>query len=64
MTRRHGGVDEIPAFAGMRASTESRAEIEATRQLAEAELPLAIWLHDHLVFAGGECRSFRELGLL
>ena len=42
----------------------SLAEIEATRQLAEAALPLGIRLHDHLIFAGGECRSFRDLGLL
>jgi DNA repair protein RadC len=42
----------------------SLAEIEATRQLAVAALPLDIRLHDHLVFAGGACRSFRDLGLL
>ena len=42
----------------------SEADIEATRQLAEAAATLDIRLHDHLIFAGGECRSFRELGLL
>jgi DNA repair protein RadC len=42
----------------------SRADIEATRRLAETASNLAILLHDHLIFAGGNCRSFRELGLL
>lgn len=42
----------------------SRADIEATRRLAEVAAALDIRLHDHLIFAGGECRSFRELGLL
>ena len=42
----------------------SQADIEATRRLAETAAALGIILHDHLIFAGGECRSFRELGLL
>ena len=42
----------------------SRADIEATVRLAEAAAALGIVLHDHLIFAGEECRSFRELGLL
>ena len=42
----------------------SRADIEATRRLAEAAAALGIRLHDHLIFAGGDCRSFRALGLL
>lgn len=42
----------------------SRADIEATRRLAHAVAPLDIRLHDHLIFAGGDCRSFRGLGLL
>lgn len=42
----------------------SPADIEATRRLAEVAAALDIRLHDHLIFAGGECRSFRELGLL
>ena len=42
----------------------SRADIEATRRLAETAAALGICLHDHLIFAGGECCSFRELGLL
>jgi DNA repair protein RadC len=42
----------------------SQADIEATRRLAETAASLGIVLHDHLIFAGGDCRSFRELGLL
>ena len=40
------------------------ADIEATRRLADAAASLGIRLHDRLIFAGGRCRSFRELGLL
>jgi DNA repair protein RadC len=42
----------------------SRADVEATRRLAETAASLGIRLHDHLIFAGGACRSFREMGLL
>ena len=42
----------------------SEADMEATRRLAQAAAALDIRLHDHLIFAGGECRSFRELALL
>jgi DNA repair protein RadC len=42
----------------------SRADVEATRRLAETSATLGIRLHDHLIFADGACRSFRELGLL
>lgn len=42
----------------------SPADIAATRRLAETADRLGIRLHDHLVFAGGACRSFRALGLL
>jgi DNA repair protein RadC len=42
----------------------SRADKAATRRLAETAEALGILLHDHLIFAGGECLSFRELGLL
>jgi DNA repair protein RadC len=42
----------------------SRADIAATRRLAVTAANLGIVLHDHLIFAGGEWRSFRELGLL
>jgi len=42
----------------------SRADIAATRRLARTAASLGITLHDHLIFAAGECRSFRALGLL
>ena len=42
----------------------SRADKAATRRLAETAAALGITLHDHLIFARGECRSFRQLGLL
>ena len=42
----------------------SEADREATRGLADAAAAVGIRLFDHLVFAGGECRSFRALGLL
>ena len=42
----------------------SRADKAATRRLADTAASLGIVLHDHLIFAGGECRSLRELGLL
>ena len=42
----------------------SPAEIAATRRLADAAAGLGLILHDHLLFAGGRCASFRELGLL
>jgi DNA repair protein RadC len=44
--------------------TPSKADIAATHRFAETAANLGIVLHDHLVFAGGENRSFRELGLL
>lgn len=42
----------------------SRADIAATRLLAETAAALGIVLHDHLIFAGAGCRSLRELGML
>ena len=42
----------------------SRADIEATRRLVETAAHLGIRLYDHLIFAGEDCRSFRQLGLL
>ena len=42
----------------------SRADKAATRRLADVAGALGIALHDHLIFGGGECLSFRELGLL
>ena len=42
----------------------SASDEAATRALAAAAAGLGIQLHDHLIFGGGECRSFRSLGLL
>jgi DNA repair protein RadC len=42
----------------------SRADCLATRQLAAAVEALDCAVVDHLVFGGGECTSFRRLGLL
>lgn len=42
----------------------SEADKVATRHLAGAAAQLGIRLHDHLIFAAGQCRSFRALGLL
>jgi DNA repair protein RadC len=42
----------------------SASDEAATRALATAAAGLDIGLHDHLIFAGGECSSFRSLGLL
>ena len=42
----------------------SKEDLAGTRRLAEAAAPLGIRLFDHLIFAGGDCRSFRALGLL
>lgn len=42
----------------------SEEDMRATRRLFEAANAAGIRLFDHLLFAGGECRSFRALGLL
>jgi DNA repair protein RadC len=42
----------------------SAADQAATRKLIRVASELGIQVHDHLVFAGGECRSFRALDLL
>jgi DNA repair protein RadC len=42
----------------------SDADIAATRKLSEMGAELGLSLYDHLIFAGGECRSLRALGLL
>jgi DNA repair protein RadC len=42
----------------------SEADLAAARELAAAGRQLDVLVHDHLVFAGGEWRSFRALGLL
>jgi DNA repair protein RadC len=42
----------------------SNADCLATRRLALAAEVLGCRVHDHLVFGGDECTSFRQLGLL
>lgn len=42
----------------------SAADIAATRRLAAAAAAVGVRVHDHLIFAGSECRSLRALGLL
>jgi DNA repair protein RadC len=42
----------------------SEADLSATRELAATARSLGIALHDHLIFAGGEWRSQRQMGLL
>jgi DNA repair protein RadC len=42
----------------------SAADEVATRALATAAASVDLRLHDHIIFAGGDCRSFRSLGLL
>ena len=45
-------------------STPSQADLHASRVLAETLLNVGIRLLDHLILAGGEVSSLRELGLL
>jgi len=42
----------------------SEADRDATRALAAAAGTVGIRIHDHLIFAGDDCRSFLKLGLL
>jgi DNA repair protein RadC len=42
----------------------SEADRAGARLLAEAALAAGIRLADYFIFAGAECRSFRQLGLL
>lgn len=42
----------------------SSADEAATRALAAAAAAADIRLYDHIIFGGGDCRSFRSLGLL
>ena len=42
----------------------SAADEAATKALATAAIGVDIRLHDHLIFGGEECSSFRSLGLL
>ncbi len=44
--------------------TPSRADVEMTRQVAEALKTLGIAVHDHVVIGRDDWRSFRALGLL
>ncbi|MFN2473660.1 MAG: JAB domain-containing protein [Sphingomicrobium sp.] len=44
--------------------TPSRSDRHATRRLAQVSEAIDLTLVDHLVFGGGECTSFRRLGLL
>ena len=44
--------------------TPSRADIEMTREVAEAARMLGITLHDHLVVGRGGSASLRQMGLL
>lgn len=44
--------------------TPSARDIAFTRQLALALSVLGVRLHDHVVLAGAQTRSFRELGYL
>ena len=45
-------------------ASPSEQDLGATRRLADASRSAGIRLVDHLIFAGGECRSLRDLGLL
>ena len=42
----------------------SESDCRATRRLASAAEALDCAVLDHLIFAGGDCASFRKLGLL
>ena len=42
----------------------SAEDVRLTRRFATVCDALGIMLHDHLIFAGGRCGSFRQLGLL
>lgn len=44
--------------------TPSRADIDMTKQIAEAAEPLGISIHDHIIVARNGHASFRGLGLL
>ena len=44
--------------------TPSNSDCRATRRLAAAAEALDCAIVDHLVFAGTDCTSFRQLGLL
>jgi DNA repair protein RadC len=44
--------------------TPSQADVDMTRQLADAARALAISLHDHVLIAGDRAVSFKALGLM
>jgi DNA repair protein RadC len=44
--------------------TPSRADVEATRRIADAARALDICIHDHVIVAASAWTSFRALGLL
>jgi DNA repair protein RadC len=44
--------------------TPSKSDCRATRALACAGEAMDLAVVDHLIFAGGECRGFRRMGLL
>jgi DNA repair protein RadC len=44
--------------------TPSKADIEMTREVANAARALRIAIHDHIVVARGGVLSFKSLGLL
>jgi len=54
LAHNHPGGDPAP----------SEEDLAVTRRLAAVVEPLGIRLHDHLIFAGGDCSSLRGLGLL
>lgn len=45
-------------------ATPSRADIDMTRQIIDALLPLDITVHDHLIAASGGVTSFKSEGLI
>ena len=61
---RHRSAGLVVAQSRIGEAEPAAADIAATRRLADAAAALDILLHDHLIFAAGRCRSFRELGLL
>lgn len=44
--------------------TPSETDIRETRKLVQVAGPIGLRVHDHLVFGGGGCVSFRAAGLL
>lgn len=62
---RHGSVGIVLAHNHPSGdATPSESDCRATRRLAVAAEAIDCTVLDHLVFAGGECTSLRQLGLL